>query len=99
MENGVFHEAKAAHMQRLRQYVPVVARVHGQTHPEFHQVQKLFDAINQKITAAGAKKPDLREEFSRLRSVTNGYTAPGDACESYAAVYDMLAQLDSAYEA
>ncbi|MGI6175177.1 MAG: iron-sulfur cluster repair di-iron protein, ric [Christensenellales bacterium] len=97
MENKIFNEVKSAHMKMLKQYVPIVARVHGQNHPEFHEVHQLFDAINQKIKAAGSKRPDLTEEFARLRDVTDSYTIPSDVCESYEAVYTMLSELDKAY--
>ena len=93
----MFNEAKAAHMKMLKQYVPVVARVHGQNHPEFHEVHKLFDAINQKIKETGSKRPELNEEFAKLREITSNYTVPEDVCESYEAVYNMLAKLDKAY--
>ncbi len=95
----IFNEAKAMHMKTLKQYVPVVARVHGQNHPEFHEVHKLFDAINQKIKEAGSKRPELNEEFSKLRELTSNYTVPHDVCESYEAVYNMLAALEKAYQA
>jgi iron-sulfur cluster repair protein YtfE (RIC family) len=93
----IFKKARATHMKTLKQYVPIVARVHGQNHPEFHEVHKLFDAINQKVKEAGSKRPELNEEFARLREVTNDYTVPDDVCESYEAVYNMLAELDKAY--
>ena len=32
-------------IKTLTQYVPVVARVHGGNHPEFYEVQTLFNAI------------------------------------------------------
>ena len=35
----------------------------------------------------------------KLREITDNYTVPGDVCESYEAVYNMLAELDKAYEA
>ena len=95
----IFNEAKATHMKTLKQYVPIVARVHGQNHPEFHEVHKLFDAINQKIKDAGSKRPELNEEFDKLREITSNYTIPDDVCESYEAVYTMLAELDKTYRA
>ncbi|MGI6161739.1 MAG: iron-sulfur cluster repair di-iron protein, ric [Christensenellales bacterium] len=95
----IFNVAKATHMKTLKQYVPVVARVHGQNHPEFHDVHKLFDAINQKIKQAGSKRPELNQEFAKLREITSNYTVPEDVCESYEAVYNMLAELDKAYQA
>ncbi|NLY39405.1 MAG: iron-sulfur cluster repair di-iron protein, ric [Firmicutes bacterium] len=100
MENKQrFNEAKAEYFQRLEQYVPIVARVHGKSHPEFHEVRKLFEAISKKLKEAGAEVPELNEEFARLREITNNYTVPEDVCESYEAVYRMLAELDQAYQA
>lgn len=94
---STFNQATKEHCETLKQYVPVVARVHGGTHPEFHDVRKLFDEINMKIDAAGTSKPDLEEEFVKLREITDDYTVPGDVCESYEAVYKMLAEIDGAY--
>jgi iron-sulfur cluster repair protein YtfE (RIC family) len=94
-----FNEAKEKHFETLKQYVPVVARVHGKSHPEFHDVHKLFDEISRKINEAGSAGPDLAEEFAKLREVTNSYKTPEDVCESYEAVYSMLSQLDEAYQA
>ena len=94
-----FNEAKKKNFRTLQQYVPVVARVHGGNHPEFHEVRQLFDTIIEKTKEAGSKKPELGEEFAKLREITNNYTVPGDVCESYEAVYSMLAQIDQAYHA
>lgn|SRR5699024_2586414 len=94
-----FNEAVEQNLGRLEQYVPVVARVHGGSHPEFHDVKKIFDEVNVKIKNTGAGKPDLDNEFKELRQITDNYTVPGDVCESYEAVYNMLAELDKAYEA
>lgn len=94
-----FIETKAKYLQTLKQYVPVVARVHGKKHPEFLEVDKLFDAINKKIKESGSERPELNEEFAKLRNITNNYTVPGDVCESFEAVYKMLDELDKAYQA
>ena len=94
-----FNEAKAKHFKTLGQYVPIVARVHGGNHPEFHDVHKLFDALGKKIKEAGSQLPELNEEFEKLREITNNYTVPADVCESYEAVYNMLEELDKAYQA
>ncbi len=93
-----FNQVKEKHLPRLEQYVPIVARVHGDHHPEFHQVKELFDLIHRKIQGAGAETPELNEEFIKLREVTSYYNVPGDVCESYEAVYKMLAELDQAYQ-
>ncbi|MGI6685235.1 MAG: iron-sulfur cluster repair di-iron protein, ric [Bacillota bacterium] len=94
-----FNEVRERHFKTLEQYVPVVARVHGGSHPEFHEVHKLFDTINKKIKEAGLERPELRVEFAKLREITNNYTVPLDVCESYEAVYKMLAEVDKAYQA
>lgn len=92
-----FKEAKKKNLKTLEAYVPVVARVHGANHPEFHDVQQLFDTIRMSIKEAGSSQPELHEYFARLREVTDNYTVPADVCESYEAVYVMLAELDHAY--
>lgn len=81
----------------LIQYVPVVERVHGEHHPEFHDVRRLFDNIHQKTKAAHPAKPDLDEEFVQLRVVTDNFAVPHDVCETFEAVYEMLKQLNSSY--
>lgn len=93
----LFSEVKGSLFPTLEQYVPIVERVHGGNHPEFHEVRKLFDTINQKIKEAGSEKPELKVEFARLREITSNYTVPGDVCESFEAVYKMLAEADEAY--
>lgn len=94
-----FNETVEQNLGRLEQYVPIVAKVHGESHPEFHDVRKLFDEINQKIRKAELEKPNLDNEFKQLRQVTDNYTVPGDVCESYEAVYNMLEEVDKAYQA
>lgn len=98
-KNIIFTEAKKKHLKTLKQYVPVVAKVHGGSHPEFHEVHKVFDTMAEKMKEAGAADPKLSAEFSKLREITGNYTVPGDVCESYEAVYKMLEELDKAYHA
>lgn len=83
----------------MKQYVPVVDRVHGENHPEFHVVRQLFEAILDQAASAGSDDINLSDEFSRLREVTGDYTVPDDVCESYEAVYSMLSELDQSYHA
>ena len=92
-----FNELFEKHRENLELYVPVVARVHGDTHPEFHEVRSVFESLVKKTEAQGTEKPELSEEFNKLKEITDNYTIPGDVCESYTAVYNMLAELDSAY--
>ena len=93
-----FNQTKEMHLNTLKQYVPVVDRVHGGTHPEFHDVRRIYDDIHKKIEEAGLNRPELDEDFSKLREITNNYTVPADVCESYEAVFNMLADLDAAYQ-
>lgn len=99
MDNQTFNKVKTKHFQTLEQYVPIVARVHGKSHPEFYNVQKVFSAISEKTKEADSKIPELNKEFSALRKITKDYTVPNDVCESFEAVYTMLAELDQAYYA
>lgn len=92
-----FEEAIKENMSTLEQYVPVVARVHGNDHPEFHEVKNIFDEMTRKIKDRQLNKLDLTEDFVKLRKVTNNYTVPNGTCESYEAVYNMLSKLDKAY--
>lgn len=93
-----FNEVKERHFKTLEQYVPIVARVHGGSHPEFYDVQRVFEVIQGKISSSEGKKPELEEEFAKLREITDNYTVPGDTCESYEAVYNMLSEMDEAYQ-
>lgn len=97
--NLTFNEVKAKYLGLLQQYVPVVARVHGDSHPEFHDVHKVFNSLTSKISEAGSDKAELDGEFNELRKITDNYEIPNDVCETYEAVYNMLSELDKAYYA
>ncbi len=92
-----FSEVTGKNLEKLELYVPVVARVHGEHHPEFHEVRKVYDEMVKKIR--GSQQPELEDEFTQLRTISDHYTVPGDVCESYEAVYQMLSELDEAYHA
>jgi regulator of cell morphogenesis and NO signaling len=94
-----FKEAKQRYLKTLQQYVPIVARVHGNNHPEFHHVRSVFDELVRIVQEAGTKRPELHDQFARLREITGAYRVPGDVCETFEAVYRMLAELDAAYQA
>lgn len=97
MSKIIFKEATKKYLPILDQYIPLVARVHGGSHPEFHDIKKLYDLIRMKSKESGPEIADLKEEFTKLREISNNYTTPGDVCESYEAVYQMLALLDEKY--
>jgi regulator of cell morphogenesis and NO signaling len=92
-----FNEVKDTYSEKLKLYVPVVARVHGNDHPEFHHVHELYNKITEKIEAGGSEMPALNEEFKELREITDNYTIPEGTCETFEAVYKMLSELDQAY--
>ncbi len=92
-----FNQVYQKNSKNLALYVPVVARVHGGSHPEFHQVREVYDRIVSKVKDAGEASVELAEEFRRLREITNNYSVPADVCESYEAVYKMLEAIDNAY--
>ncbi|NLC43441.1 MAG: iron-sulfur cluster repair di-iron protein, ric [Clostridiales bacterium] len=94
-----FNQVIGNQLKTLGQYVPIVDRVHGDNHPEFHEVRKVFEVLAKKIKDAGSEKPVLNEEFAQLRKITDNYTVPDDVCESYEAVYKMLEEVDVAYQA
>ncbi|PKL11207.1 MAG: iron-sulfur cluster repair di-iron protein, ric [Spirochaetae bacterium HGW-Spirochaetae-4] len=98
-EHVSFDQVRGSYLKTLEQYVPIVARVHGDNHPEFHEVRAVFDVLVGKLRNAGAEKPMLLEEFARLREITHDYRVPQDVCETYEAVYQMLGELDSAFHA
>ena len=91
-----FTETVEKNMEKLELYVPVVDRVHGGSHPEFHDVKRIYDGMVAKLESN--KDADLNKEFEELRKVTDNYKVPEDVCESYEAVYLMLAELDKSYD-
>jgi iron-sulfur cluster repair protein YtfE (RIC family) len=95
--NSLYKEAIKKYLPILEQYVPVVARVHGNSHQEFYEIVEQFNNIKLKIKENGPETADLKDEFTKLREISDNYTVPGDVCESYKAVYQMLALLDQKY--
>ncbi|WP_422481481.1 hypothetical protein [Pleomorphochaeta sp. DL1XJH-081] len=95
--NISFDQAKDRYLKTLQQYVPVVARVHGGNHPEFHEIRAVFDVLVEKIQQSETDNVQLDQEFSKLREISHNYLVPEDVCESYEAVYRMLEEIDEAY--
>ncbi len=98
MINQSFNEALKTQIPALEKFVPIVERVHGEHHPEFYDVRKVFNTVLEKIKEAGTDRPELKEEFTKLREITNNYKVPDDVCETYEAVYKMLHVVDNAYQ-
>src|SRR5690625_2446196 len=99
MANTAFNEAKERNFERLEQFTQIVDRDQGENHPEFNEVKDLWEMTYEKSQASDTEKPELDEEFTQVRAVTDNYTVPGDVCESYEAVYNMLEEVDEAYQA
>ena len=93
-----FNQVKDKYYGLLSQYVPVVEIVHGRSHREFYRVRETFDKISLKLNDSKDNQVDLDEEFEQLNLYTNNYKIPSDTCETYAAVYNMLSELDQAYQ-
>lgn len=74
-------------IQTLDKILPVVERVHGEHHPELHQVAELYNELKAEPSA---------EVFGKLREVTGDYAVPGDACPTYEKTYQLLKELDEA---
>ena len=66
---GNFKDILEQYFKKLELYIPVVERVHGENHPEFYDVRKLFDQIAQKIGNLSKDKPKLDGVFKELRKL------------------------------
>lgn len=93
--NDKFLVVKNKNFKTLKQYIPIVNKVHGDNHQEFKDVVIEFDKIATKIVTNDFK---LDDEFNKLKAITNNYLVPNGVCESYEAVYIMLKELDEAYQ-
>jgi len=94
-----FHEIVENYAEDLDLYTTAITRAHGKSHPEAFEVRELYEEMQEKLNQGDTDKPNLDEEFKQLREITDHYTVPGDVCETYAAVYNMLSELDEAYHA
>lgn len=94
MSKKEFLQAKDTYLERLAMFVPIVDKVHGKHHPEFHDVRRVFETMKDKLDKADLS---LDQEFKELKNITNNYEVPNDVCESYEAVYHMLENLNNAY--
>ncbi|HLR65522.1 MAG TPA: iron-sulfur cluster repair di-iron protein, ric [Virgibacillus sp.] len=96
-QTATFNEVVENNFSTLDLYTTAITRAHGENHPEAFEVRELFEVMNEKIKETGANNVNLDEEFTRMRDVTDNYTIPGDVCETYAGVYNMLSEADKSY--
>lgn len=99
MSEQTFNEVITNHFEKLDLYTTAITRAHGKNHPEAFEVRELFEKLSKKVKDAGANKPDLDVEFAQLRKITDNYAIPGDVCETYAGTFEMLSEVDKAYQA
>ncbi len=97
MTRSTFNNVVEKHFPTLEQYTPIVARVHGENHPELTVVRDIFADMNVKIKSE--EDADLTSEFKSLREVTSNYEVPADGCEAYTETYELLEEADKAYHA
>lgn len=96
-EKTDFKETTKQHFKTLQQYIPIVDKVHGNNHPEFHTVRLIFQQMLKKVESENTADLNIKEEIQALQQITNNYTIPTDVCESFAAVYKLLNEVDKAY--
>lgn len=93
-QNETFTELFTSYFEKLDLYTNAITKAHGASHPETFEIRKVFEAINEKVSANNL---ELDSEFGQLRQVTDNYTIPADVCGTYAATYNMLSQIDEAW--
>lgn len=92
-----FTEVYQEYAKKLALFVPVVEKVHGGHHPEFHEVRVQYQKLVALAETAPLHPEEMQNVFSTLRETTRDYAVPTDVCESYQAVYHMLEELERAY--
>lgn len=97
MTESTFNNVVEKYFPTLEQYTPIVARVHGENHPELAEVRDIFADMNDKVKVS--QDADLTSEFKSLREVTSNYEVPADGCEAYTETYELLEEADKAYHA
>ncbi len=97
MYNVTFAGVLKEEVPLIEEYMPVLVKVHGENHPELAQVQEVFLKLNKKVQAEDIDQLDIAPEFMEIRQITNNYTIPKDACETYIATYEMLQAVEIAY--
>ncbi|NLJ72154.1 MAG: iron-sulfur cluster repair di-iron protein, ric [Syntrophomonadaceae bacterium] len=97
MTNVTFAELVKEEFPIIGQYTPVLVRVHGEAHPELASVLEVFKKINKAANEKNLDELELRANFQKLREITQDYSLPSDACETYIETYNMLARADKTY--
>lgn len=77
------------YLPELEQKITKLIRVHGDDHPELNLVGEDFRTII--LPESGNSAKELAK--ARILSVTDHLTLPEDACEVYAAAFELLGKL------
>lgn len=86
------------HAEQLDLGTLAITRAHGTHHPEVFEIRKRYETIRDRVALADGAQPQIGEELAQIRSLTNGYTIPDDACPTLAATYRMLEEAHRMYE-
>nr|NLD40662.1 iron-sulfur cluster repair di-iron protein, ric [Actinomycetales bacterium] len=76
-------------LARAAELAPLIERVHGENHPELTRVREITLALQE--VGNGTRTVEL---FNELRTVTQDYALPDDACEAFEATYQALERAD-----
>lgn len=93
-----FTDFLADHAEQLDLGTLAITRAHGTHHPEVFEIRKRYETIRDRIALANGAQPQIGDELTRIRDLTNGYTIPDDACPTLAATYRMLEEAHRMYE-
>ena len=73
--------------KQMNLYIQAISKVHVKNHPEVIEIQNLYQNILGKIKKGPV---DVSYEFRRLDEITNHFSTPKDACQTYDAVIEFL---------
>src|SRR5699024_9857216 len=99
MSEAVFQKLVKDNFEMLDLYTTAITRAHGKSHPETFKVRDIFEVIQARVVEAGESTPNLVNTFKQLQEITDNYKIPHDVCQTYANTYEMLLELNKAYEA
>jgi regulator of cell morphogenesis and NO signaling len=86
-----YHSVLREDLPRLGRMADKVAEVHGERHPELHELARVYgglrDELEEEHDRAGAA-------LARLRSLSHGFVVPDDACATYRALCEGLVRFE-----
>lgn len=76
--------------ETLDLYTTAITRAHAAHHPEVFEVQSIYKVIQEKVR----KGENIKEDFVKLREITNEFFIPDDVCQTFEKTYKLFAQAD-----